>query len=72
MGLQELGVRNNDFVAVFMTNSPEMVIVIYALTKLGAVPALVNSALRSKLCHLNYYFYSLIFFPIGSNGDSIR
>jgi len=29
-----------------MTNSPEMVFTIYALSKLGAVPALINSALR--------------------------
>jgi len=31
-----------------MTNSPEMVFTIIALTKLGAVPALINIALRSK------------------------
>ncbi|RAL16411.1 putative bifunctional fatty acid transporter/acyl-CoA synthetase (FAT1) [Aspergillus homomorphus CBS 101889] len=35
-----------DFVAVFTTNSPEMVVTIYALSKLGAVAALINTNLR--------------------------
>ena len=35
-------------VGVFATNTPEMVLAIIAVTKLGAVPALVNTALRSK------------------------
>ncbi|KAH0830910.1 hypothetical protein AYO21_11555 [Fonsecaea monophora] len=43
---QGLGVKDGDIVAVFMTNSPEMVATIYALTRLGAAPALINSALR--------------------------
>ncbi|OAP58078.1 hypothetical protein AYL99_07168 [Fonsecaea erecta] len=47
LGLKEgLGVKDGDIVAVFMTNSPEMVAVIYALTRLGAAPALINNALR--------------------------
>jgi acyl-CoA synthetase (AMP-forming)/AMP-acid ligase II len=41
------GVRAGAFVAVFMTNSPEMVFVMLALAKLGAVPAMINIALRS-------------------------
>ena len=31
-----------------MTNSPEMIITILALSKLGAVAALINSALRGN------------------------
>ncbi|KIW25107.1 uncharacterized protein PV07_10772 [Cladophialophora immunda] len=47
LGLKEsLGVKDGDIVAVFMTNSPEMVAIIYALTRLGAAPALINNALR--------------------------
>lgn len=45
-GLHHLGVKNGDIVAVFMTNSPEMVFTVYALTRLGAAPALINNALR--------------------------
>ncbi|MBE7181226.1 MAG: AMP-binding protein, partial [Terriglobus roseus] len=45
-GFADMGVRNNDVVGVFMTNSPEMVFTVYALIKLGAVPALMNSNLR--------------------------
>lgn len=46
VGLRDLGVQNGDIVAVFMTNCPEMVFTVYALTKLGAAPALINNALR--------------------------
>lgn len=47
VGLSEsLGVKNGDIVALFMTNSPEMVFTVYALTRLGAAPALINNALR--------------------------
>ncbi|KAL2857489.1 hypothetical protein BJX68DRAFT_177665 [Aspergillus pseudodeflectus] len=42
----ERGVSNGDFVGVFTTNSPEMVAIIYALSKLGAVAALINVNLR--------------------------
>jgi acyl-CoA synthetase (AMP-forming)/AMP-acid ligase II len=35
-----------DFVAVFTTNSPEMVVCIYALAKLGAIAPLINTNLR--------------------------
>ncbi|KAL4939522.1 hypothetical protein BDV06DRAFT_198754 [Aspergillus oleicola] len=44
--LREKGVQKGDFVAVFTTNSPEMVTIIYALSKLGAVAALINVNLR--------------------------
>lgn len=47
-GLVELGVRDGDVVAVFMSNCPEMVFIIYALTKIGGVPALLNNALRGR------------------------
>jgi acyl-CoA synthetase (AMP-forming)/AMP-acid ligase II len=40
------GVVKGKFVAVFTTNSPEMVITILALSKLGAVGALLNTNLR--------------------------
>ncbi|EAW14000.1 putative bifunctional fatty acid transporter/acyl-CoA synthetase (FAT1) [Aspergillus clavatus NRRL 1] len=39
-------IKAGDFVAVFNTNSPEMVVTIYALSKLGAVAALINNNLR--------------------------
>ncbi|KAL2438785.1 Long-chain fatty acid transport protein 2 [Exophiala dermatitidis] len=49
VGLHEtLQVKNGDIVAVFMTNSPEMVFTVYALTRLGAAPALINNALRDE------------------------
>jgi acyl-coenzyme A synthetase/AMP-(fatty) acid ligase len=41
-------VQAGHVVGVFCTNSPEMAFTIYALGKLGAVAALLNSALRSK------------------------
>ncbi|KAL2872323.1 putative bifunctional fatty acid transporter/acyl-CoA synthetase (FAT1) [Aspergillus lucknowensis] len=44
--LHERDVHNGDFVGVFATNSPEMVAIIYALSKLGAVAALINVNLR--------------------------
>ena len=37
-----------DFVAVFTTNSPEMVIINLALSKLGAVVPLINTNLRGE------------------------
>ncbi|KAF3358299.1 hypothetical protein VdG1_02785 [Verticillium dahliae VDG1] len=42
------GVSNGDVVAVFATNSPEMVFTIVATSKLGAVPALINTALQNQ------------------------
>lgn len=47
--LHQRGIRTGDFVAVFTTNSPEMVVCIYALAKLGAVAALINTNLRGMI-----------------------
>lgn len=58
--LHRNGVGPGAFVAVFMTNSPEMVFTILALAKLGAVPALINIALRSKFYLEIQYFRQLI------------
>lgn len=51
------GVGVGDFVAVYMTNSPEMVITLYALSKLGAVAAMINTNLRGMnvLCDSSLY-----------------
>ena len=46
LSLRELDVKHGDVVSVFMSNSPEMVFIIYACVKLGAVPSLMNSHLR--------------------------
>jgi acyl-CoA synthetase (AMP-forming)/AMP-acid ligase II len=46
--LHQNGVTVGSFIAVFMSNTPEMVFTILAISKLGAVPALINIALRSK------------------------
>ena len=40
------GISKGEFIAVFMTNSPEMVITILALSKLSAVSGLINTNLR--------------------------
>ena len=50
--LEQHGVVNGQHVAVFATNTPEMVLAIVALTKLGAVPALINAALRGECTKL--------------------
>ncbi|PWY84715.1 bifunctional fatty acid transporter and acyl-CoA synthetase [Aspergillus sclerotioniger CBS 115572] len=39
-------IHPGDYVGVFTTNSPEMVVAIYALSKLGAIAALINTNLR--------------------------
>lgn len=44
--LADAGVVSGDFVAVFTTNSPEMVIAILAISRLGAVAPLINTNLR--------------------------
>ncbi len=49
LSYRAIGVVDKDMVAVFMTNSPEMVFSLYALSKLGATVALLNSALRGML-----------------------
>jgi acyl-coenzyme A synthetase/AMP-(fatty) acid ligase len=50
--LSSNGVSKGDFIAVFTTNSPEMVITILALSKLSAVSALINTNLRGTLVFL--------------------
>ena len=44
-------VRAGDSVGVFTTNSPEMVVLLYALAKLGAVAAMINTNLRGNESH---------------------
>ncbi|TVY42800.1 Fatty acid transporter protein [Lachnellula occidentalis] len=44
--LESEGVSKKDHIACFMTNSPEMIVTVLALSKLGAVAALVNTNLR--------------------------
>ncbi|KAI2789112.1 hypothetical protein POX_e07140 [Penicillium oxalicum] len=44
--LHARNIKAGDFVGVFTTNSPEMVVVLYALAKLGAVAAMINTNLR--------------------------
>lgn len=44
--LHERDIHSGDFVAVFATNSPEMIVMLYALSKLGATAALININLR--------------------------
>ncbi|KAJ5970446.1 AMP-dependent synthetase/ligase [Penicillium vulpinum] len=44
--LKSRDINTGDTVAVFTTNSPEMVVVLYALSKLGAVAAMINTSLR--------------------------
>ncbi|KAL4875312.1 hypothetical protein BJY04DRAFT_202439 [Aspergillus karnatakaensis] len=44
--LQERDIHAGDFVGVFTTNSPEMVAIIYALSKLGTIAAMININLR--------------------------
>ncbi|PLB34192.1 putative bifunctional fatty acid transporter/acyl-CoA synthetase (FAT1) [Aspergillus candidus] len=44
--LHSRGIKKGDFVGVFTINSPEMVVAIYALAKLGAVASLLNTNLR--------------------------
>jgi len=46
--LQARDIKTGDMVGVFTTNSPEMVITLYALSKLGAVAAMINTNLRGK------------------------
>ncbi|KAK2800128.1 hypothetical protein FQN50_008223 [Emmonsiellopsis sp. PD_5] len=46
--LHDRGVKAGDVVAVFTTNSPEMVIAVLAVSKLGAVAGLINTNLRNE------------------------
>ncbi|KLJ05735.1 hypothetical protein EMPG_10825 [Blastomyces silverae] len=45
--LHARSIKPGDVVAVFMTNSPEMVVAILALSKLGAAAGLINTNLRN-------------------------
>ena len=54
MMLRNLGVIDGEHVAVFMSNTPEMVFTVYALTRLGAVPALINAALRGMFDQIRW------------------
>ena len=44
--LKSRDIKPGDTVGVFTTNSPEMVMTVYALSKLGAVAAMINTNLR--------------------------
>ncbi|KAF4631963.1 hypothetical protein G7Y89_g6166 [Cudoniella acicularis] len=46
--LEAKGVSRKDYIAVFTTNSPEMIMTILALSKLGAIAALINISLRDS------------------------
>ncbi|PGH10986.1 hypothetical protein AJ79_05137 [Helicocarpus griseus UAMH5409] len=60
--LHARGIKAGDVVSVFTTNTPEMVVAILALSKLGAVAGLINTNLRNdtfahaldvaKSCHI--------------------
>ena len=52
--LQERDIHSGDFVAVFATNSPEMITILYALSKLGATAALININLRGMNALFSY------------------
>lgn len=60
--LQTRDIQSGDFVGVFMTNSPEMVITLYALSKLGAVAAMINTNLRGMLYTILAQLRSLTLF----------
>ena len=46
--LEGNGVLRSDSIAVMTTNSPEMLISILALSKIGAIAGLINTNLRGK------------------------
>jgi carnitine-CoA ligase len=48
-GLLAIGVRRGDHVAVILPNGPEIVFVIFALARLGAVAVPVNTAYRGEV-----------------------
>lgn len=45
---RDVKAKAGDVVAVYFSNSPEMVVVLYALSKLGAIAALINTNLRGQ------------------------
>ena len=46
--LKGRGIGVGETVGVFASNSPEMVVILYALSKLGAVAAMINTNLRGE------------------------
>ena len=44
--LSERGIGNGDLVAIFTSNSPEMVIAILAISRLGGIAPMINTNLR--------------------------
>lgn len=62
-GLYALGVRKGDRIAVLSHNAPEMVLVAYALMKLGAWFVPINFMLRSQdVAHLLHFAEPKLFF----------
>lgn len=47
--LKSKGISNGDVVVLFMENRPEYLIYVHALAKLGAIAALINSSLSSRV-----------------------
>ena len=54
--LREMNVTAGDFIAVYTINSPEMYVACLALSKLGAIAALINTNLRGE--HPHYHSLS--------------
>lgn len=48
-GLQKLGVKKNDKVAIMMANRPEFLFIWFGLSKLGAVEVPINTAHKGRL-----------------------
>lgn len=46
--LADNGVVAGDFVAVYATNSPEMIIAVIAVARLGAIAPMMNANLRGE------------------------
>lgn len=46
-GLQEIGIKKGERVAIYLSNCPELYIAFFALQKIGAITAWVNSAYRT-------------------------
>lgn len=46
--LQEIGIKKGERVAIYLSNSPELYIAFFALQKIGAITAWVNSAYRTR------------------------
>lgn len=66
--LHDRDIRPGDFVAVFTINSPEMVVCIHALSKLGAVAALINTNLRGR----TFFLYDILDHKLTTIDDTFR